>query len=90
MQCGAGCVTNASCGRLAAHPVRLLRRGTPNDSGGGSGAFFLLLDEPEVHGLPPDPIVPAHDMPAMWKSAIAGAAMIVGVALSTVLGSRKQ
>ena len=39
---------------------------------------------------PPDPIVPAHDMPAMWKSAIAGAAMIVGVALSAVLGSRKR
>jgi hypothetical protein len=29
-------------------------------------------------------------MPAMWKSAIAGAAMIVGVALSAVLGSRKR
>ena len=38
----------------------------------------------------PDPIVPAHDMPAMWKSAIAGAAMIVGVALSAVLGSRTR
>ena len=61
-----------------------------NDGVGGNGAFFLLLDEPEVYGLPPDPIVPAHDMPAMWKSAIAGAAMIVGVALSAVLGSRRQ
>ena len=60
-----------------------------NDGVGGNGAFFLLLDEPEVYGLPPDPIVPAHDMPAMWRSAIAGAAMIVGVALSAVLGSRK-
>ncbi|TFV74844.1 4Fe-4S dicluster domain-containing protein [Blastococcus sp. CT_GayMR19] len=61
-----------------------------NDGVGGNGAFFLLLDEPEVYGLPPDPIVPAHDMPAMWRSAIAGAAMIVGVALSAVLGSRKR
>jgi formate dehydrogenase iron-sulfur subunit len=61
-----------------------------NDGVGGNGAFFLLLDEPEVYGLPPDPIVPAHDMPAMWKSAAAGAAMIVGVALSAVLGSRKR
>jgi formate dehydrogenase iron-sulfur subunit len=61
-----------------------------NDGVGGNGAFFLLLDEPEVYGLPPDPIVPAHDMPAMWKSAIAGAAMIVGVALSAVLGSRRH
>jgi formate dehydrogenase iron-sulfur subunit len=62
----------------------------PHDGVGGDGAFFLLLDEPEVYGLPPDPIVPAHDLPAMWKSAIAGAAMIVGVALSAVLGSRKR
>ena len=61
-----------------------------NDGVGGNGAFFLLLDEPEVYGLPPDPIVPAHDLPAMWKSAIAGAAMIVGVALSAVLGSRRR
>ena len=29
-----------------------------NDGVGGNGAFFLLLDEPEVYGLPPDPIVP--------------------------------
>jgi Pyruvate/2-oxoacid:ferredoxin oxidoreductase delta subunit len=26
----------------------------PNDGDGGDGAFFLLLDEPEVYGLPPD------------------------------------
>jgi len=60
-----------------------------NDGVGGNGAFFLLLDEPEVYGLPPDPVVPARDMPAMWKAAATGAAMIVGVALSAVLGSRK-
>ena len=29
----------------------------PSDGVGGDGAFFLLLDEPEVYGLPPDPIV---------------------------------
>ena len=27
----------------------------PTDGVGGDGAFFLLLDEPEVYGLPPDP-----------------------------------
>jgi formate dehydrogenase iron-sulfur subunit len=61
-----------------------------NDGVGGNGAFFLLLDEPEVYGLPPDPVVPARDMPAMWKAAATGAAMIVGVALSAVLGSRRR
>ena len=29
----------------------------PGDGVGGAGAFFLLLDEPEVYGLPPDPVV---------------------------------
>src|SRR3954470_22220704 len=29
-----------------------------DDGVGGAGAFFLLLDEPEVYGLPPDPVVP--------------------------------
>ena len=27
----------------------------PDDGVGGDGAFFLLLDEPEVYGLPPGP-----------------------------------
>jgi formate dehydrogenase iron-sulfur subunit len=59
-----------------------------NDGVGGNGAFFLLLDEPEVYGLPPDPVVTTRDMPAMWKAAGAAAAMIVGVIGSAVLGSR--
>src|SRR4051794_27913172 len=29
----------------------------PTDGVGGDGAFFLLLDRPEVYGLPPDPVV---------------------------------
>ncbi len=61
-----------------------------NDGVGGNGAFFLLLDEPEVYGLPPDPIVTTRDLPAMWKSAGAAAVMMVGVALSAVLGSRRR
>jgi formate dehydrogenase iron-sulfur subunit len=61
-----------------------------DDGVGGAGAFFLLLDEPEVYGLPPDPIVTTRDLPAMWKSAATAAAMMLGVALSAVLGSRKR
>jgi formate dehydrogenase iron-sulfur subunit len=61
-----------------------------NDGVGGNGAFFLLLDEPEVYGLPPDPIVTTRDLPAMWKSAAAGAAMIVGVVASAFLGRRRS
>jgi formate dehydrogenase iron-sulfur subunit len=61
-----------------------------DDGVGGNGAFFLLLDEPEVYGLPPDPVVTTRDLPAMWRSAAAAAAMMVGVALSAVLGSRRS
>ena len=31
--------------------------------------MFLLLDEPEVYGLPPDPVVPTRDLPQMCKRA---------------------
>ncbi len=41
----------------------------PNDGVGGDGAFFLLLDEPEVYGLPPDPVVTTRDLPRMWRKA---------------------
>ena len=55
----------------------------PEDGVGGTGAFFLLLDEPEVYGLPPDPVVTTKDLPRMFKRAgMAGTAMLVGAALS--------
>jgi len=61
-----------------------------DDGVGGNGAFFLLLDEPEVYGLPPDPIVTTRDLPSMWKAAATGAAMIVGVVLSSFVGRRRS
>lgn len=55
----------------------------PNDGVGGDGAFFLLLDEPEVYGLPPDPVVPTRDLAAMWKRAgLAALAMAATVVVS--------
>src|SRR3954471_5901828 len=51
----------------------------PNDGVGGTGAFFLLLDEPEIYGLPPDPVVTTRDLPAMWKQ-VALAAVTLGLA----------
>ncbi|WP_030412669.1 4Fe-4S dicluster domain-containing protein [Streptomyces sp. NRRL S-1448] len=50
----------------------------PADGVGGDGAFFLLLDEPEVYGLPPDPQVTTRDLPAMWKHAGAAALSLAG------------
>jgi formate dehydrogenase iron-sulfur subunit len=60
----------------------------PGDGIGGGGAFFLLLDQPEVYGLPPDPVVTTRDLPRMWRHvATAGAALAVG-ALAACLGRR--
>ncbi|MGW2567166.1 4Fe-4S dicluster domain-containing protein [Streptomyces sp. NPDC001537] len=50
----------------------------PDDGVGGDGAFFLLLDEPEVYGLPPDPVVTTRDLPEMWKHAGAAALSLLG------------
>ena len=61
----------------------------PGDGVGGFGAFFLLLDEPEVYGLPPDPVVPTRYLPGLWKTtAYASAAVFAGVA-AAFLGGRR-
>jgi formate dehydrogenase iron-sulfur subunit len=61
----------------------------PNDGVGGFGAFFLLLDEPEVYGLPPDPVVTTRDLPDLWmQTAMAAAAVVVGVVASFIGGRR--
>ena len=52
---------------------------------GGNGAFFLLLDDPEVYRLPPDPVTPTRDLPSMWRvaaTAAAALASLIGMAFS--------
>jgi formate dehydrogenase iron-sulfur subunit len=61
----------------------------PDDGVGGFGAFFLLLDEPEVYGLPPDPVVTTAHLPEMWKTAaVATGALVLGVVASFLGGPR--
>jgi formate dehydrogenase iron-sulfur subunit len=61
----------------------------PSDGVGGNGAFFLLLDEPEVYGLPPEPVVTTRDLPKMWRKAgLAALAMAAAVVASFVGGSQ--
>ncbi|MEV6630275.1 4Fe-4S dicluster domain-containing protein [Actinoplanes sp. NPDC051470] len=60
----------------------------PDDGVGGDGAFFLLLDEPEVYGLPPDPVVATKHLPAMWKKAGLAALTMVGAAVVAFAGRR--
>jgi formate dehydrogenase iron-sulfur subunit len=60
------------------------------DPGGdGDGAFFLLLDEPEVYGLPPDPVVTTGDLPAMWRRAgLAVVTLAAGAAAAFAAAAR--
>jgi formate dehydrogenase iron-sulfur subunit len=84
--------------RADARLVELKERGEENaqlygrdpDNGvGGDGAFFLLLDEPETYGLPPDPIVTTRDLPAMWKRAAGAAAGLLAGAALAFWGAKK-
>jgi formate dehydrogenase iron-sulfur subunit len=60
----------------------------PADGVGGDGAFFLLLDEPEVYGLPPDPVVTTRDLPAMWKRVGVAAGAMLAAAAASFVGAR--
>ncbi|HVH24596.1 MAG TPA: 4Fe-4S dicluster domain-containing protein [Pseudonocardia sp.] len=59
------------------------------DGVGGDGAFFLLLDDPEVYGLPPDPVVTTRDLPAMWRRAGLAAATMAAAVAAVFLGGRR-
>jgi formate dehydrogenase iron-sulfur subunit len=60
-----------------------------DDGISGAGAFFLLLDDPEVYGLPPDPVVTTRDLRAIWSTtALAAAALGASVACAFLGGRR--
>jgi formate dehydrogenase iron-sulfur subunit len=58
------------------------------DGVGGAGAFFLLLDDPEVYGLPPDPVDSTRDLGRMWRAAAAAAATLLAGVVATGFGGR--
>jgi formate dehydrogenase iron-sulfur subunit len=62
----------------------------PADGVGGDGAFFLLLDEPEVYGLPPDPVVPTHDLARIYGFAATAAGVLLAAAVSVFAGGRNR
>jgi formate dehydrogenase iron-sulfur subunit len=64
--------------------------GADQDDGvGGFGAFFLLLDDPEVYGLPPDPKTTTRDLPGTWAAVAAGTAALAACLVGAVLGNRR-
>jgi formate dehydrogenase iron-sulfur subunit len=85
--------------RAAARVARLAEVGvgearlygeSPDDGVGGFGAFFLLLDEPEAYGLPPDPVTPTRDLPVMWRAAGRAAAALGVAVAASFLGARRK
>jgi formate dehydrogenase iron-sulfur subunit len=56
----------------------------PEDGVGGFGAFFLLLDDPEVYGLPPDPVATTRDLRQIWGAAAAAAATLGAAVLGAI------
>ena len=61
----------------------------PEDGVGGFGAFFLLLDEPEVYGLPPNPVDTTRDLPEMWRAAAVAAGALALGTVACLLGGRR-
>ncbi|MFZ0040826.1 MAG: 4Fe-4S dicluster domain-containing protein [Solirubrobacteraceae bacterium] len=55
----------------------------------GAGAFFLLLDEPEVYGLPPDPVDTVRDIGSIWGAAGAAALALGAGLVAAVFGGRR-
>jgi formate dehydrogenase iron-sulfur subunit len=71
------------------YPEARLYGANADDGVGGTGSVFLLLDEPEVYGLPPDPRVTTADLPDMFRKAgYAGLAMLA-MAAASFLGRRR-
>jgi formate dehydrogenase iron-sulfur subunit len=61
----------------------------PEDGIGGAGAMFLLLDDPEVYGLPPDPVVCTDKLPEMWAAMGVAAGALVATVVGAFLGGRR-
>ena len=60
-----------------------------DDGVGGFGAFFLLLEEPEVYGLPPDPVVTTRRLGRNWLAAAGAAAALAGGVAAAFIGGRR-
>jgi formate dehydrogenase iron-sulfur subunit len=62
---------------------------SPEDGVGGFGAFFLLLDNPEVYGLPPDPVVTTRHLGGIWKAVGLAAGALAATLAGAFLGAKE-
>jgi formate dehydrogenase iron-sulfur subunit len=60
----------------------------PTDGVDGAGAFFLLLDEPQVYGLPPEPVSATKQTGATWRAALAAGLGLVALVGGSLIGRR--
>jgi formate dehydrogenase iron-sulfur subunit len=60
-----------------------------HDGIAGAGAFFLLLDDPEVYGLPPDPVDTVRDLRSIWGAAGAAAVALGAGIAASFIGHRR-
>ena len=51
--------------------------------------LLALLDDPEVYGLPPDPVDATRDLTSSWGSAAAAAAGLAAALAAAVFGGRR-
>jgi formate dehydrogenase iron-sulfur subunit len=58
------------------------------DGVGGAGAFFLLLDEPEVYGLPPDPVDTTRHLGETWAAVGIAAVGLAAAIAAAAFGGR--
>jgi formate dehydrogenase iron-sulfur subunit len=61
----------------------------PGDGIGGGGSIFLLLDEPEVYGLPPDPVDPVRSIGETWRASVVAAAGLAVAIAGAAWGARR-
>jgi formate dehydrogenase iron-sulfur subunit len=56
----------------------------------GLNAFFLLLDQPEVYNLPPDPVTPTKNIAESWTALGAAALSMAAIIVTTFFASRSD
>jgi formate dehydrogenase iron-sulfur subunit len=56
----------------------------------GLNAFFLLIDEPEVYNLPPDPVTPTKQLGEGWRALGKAMAALAAITIGAVVSGRRS